>query len=244
MKQQASTDALKADAYRVLKQITTFKEWPNELLKKAADSCKMFDVGDGEEFIHVGQILDGLYVISSGTVMIGVFSADGRRYLRRYATSGQMYGILSLLDGRGSPQFYTSRGASQVIVVPRAVIFSALDQHPSLWLGLVKQMSVFHRNHLAAIHQLAFDPLRVRLLTVLLTHADQFCEIGMLQTQVKLLLTQDDIADLLGVTRQSVSRELKLLERAGHIQLVYGGLFIRKFSELAKLVQYIRQAEQ
>lgn len=243
MKQQASTGATAADAYRVLKQVGLFQDWPDGFLMKAADACKTLDVGAGEEFIHVGQVLDGLYVIVSGTVAIGVHSSDGRRYLRRYAASGQVYGLLSMLDGRGNPQFYTSRGATRIIVVPKAVILSALDQHPRLWWSLVRQLSVYHRNHLAAIHQLAFDPLRVRLLRVLLSYAAQFGARGMPQTPVELRLTQDELADLLGVTRQSVSRELKRLEREGHVQVVYGGLVLRTSSELAGIVEWTGVSE-
>lgn len=238
MKQQASTGATAADAYRVLEQVDLFHDWPPEFLTQAAQACKTLDVDAGEEFVHVGQVLDGLYVIASGAVAIGVHSSDGRRYLRRYAASGQVYGILSLLDRRGSPQFYTSRGATRVIVVPKAVILSALDQYPRLWWGLIRQLAVYHRNHLAAIHQLAFDPLRVRLLRALFDYAAQFGASDVPQTYAKLRLTQDELADLLGVTRQSVSRELKRLEREGHVEVVYGGIVLRTSPELAKIVEF------
>ncbi len=237
MKQQASTGATAADAYRALEQVDLFRDWPPEFLTKAAETCKTLDVGAGEEFVHVGQVLDGLYVIASGAVAIGVHSSDGRRYLRRYAASGQVYGILSMLDGRGSPQFYTSRGATRIILVLKTVILSALDQHPRLWWGVIQQLAVYHRNHLAAIHQLAFDPLRVRLLRALFDYAAQFGARDLSQTHAALRLTQDELADLLGVTRQSVSRELKRLEREGHVQVVYGGIVLRTSPELAGIVQ-------
>lgn len=192
-----------------------------------ASASKVLEAEAGEEFVHEGQVLDGLYVIASGAVAIGVHHIDGRRYLRRYAGGGQVYGMLSMLDGKGSPQFYMSRIATKIIVVPKAVILAVLERHPALWWGLVRQWAVYHRNHLDAIHQLAFESLRVRLVRALFDYATQFGAAEAPQTQAELRITQDEIAALLGVTRQTVSRELKRLEREGHIQIVYGGIVLR-----------------
>ena len=236
MKWLPSTRASADEAYRALKQVHLFCNWPDDLLRQAADASKMLEADAGDEFVHVGQVLEGLYVIASGAVAIGVHNSDGRRYLRRYAARGQVYGMLSMLDGKGCPQFYMSRLATKIIVVPKFIILSALEQHPRLWWALVQQWAVYHRNHLDAIHRIAFEPLRARLLRALLEYATQFGAKEAPKQGAELQLTQDELAALLGVTRQSVSRELKRLEREGHIQIVYGGIVLRSGSELTMLV--------
>ena len=223
----------------VLRQVNLFADWPEDLLTQAAQASKLLELEDGEEFVHEGQVIDGLYVIASGAVAIGVHNSDGRRYLRRYAAQGQVYGMLAMLDGKGSPQFYTARGPTTIAVVPKAVMLSALEQQPKLWWGLMRQWAVYHRNHLAAIHQLAFEPVRMRLVRALFAYARQFGARDMPLGWTELRLTQDELADLLGVTRQSVSRELKRLEREGHIRIVYGGIELHTSPELLRLVETV-----
>lgn len=100
----------------------------------------------------------------------------------------------------------------------------ALERQPQLWWGLVHQWAVFHRNQLAALRQVAFESLRVPPLRALLDRASQFGTAALPEAPAELRLRQDELAQLLGMTRQSVNCEAKRLEREGHIRVVYGGI--------------------
>ena len=58
-------------------------------------------------------------------------------------------------------------------------------------------------------------------------------------TPLELRLNQDHLANLLGMTRQSVSREVKRLEREGHIEVIYGGILLKapQAQALARLLK-------
>ncbi|HZR03805.1 MAG TPA: Crp/Fnr family transcriptional regulator [Burkholderiales bacterium] len=237
MKLQAINEANATEIYRALRHVKLFCDWPDDLLMAAAQSSKIMDAKAGEQIVRQGQVLQGLYVIASGEIAIGVYNKDGRRYVRRYAARGEVYGLLSMLDGKGSPQFYITHVATKIIFVPKAVILDALEREPQLWWGIVRQWAVYHRNQLAALHQAAFETLRVRLLRALLDYASKFGAVELTNTPTKLRLTQDELAELLGVTRQTISRELKHLEREGHIQIMYRGILLNKPAALLPMVQ-------
>ena len=90
---------------------------------------------------------------------------------------------------------------------------------------------------MAGLHELAFDNLRVRLIRALLDYARQFGSIALPETPLELRLTQDELANVLGMTRQSVSREVKRLEREGHILITYGGMMLKAPRELVLLLE-------
>ena len=203
----------------------------------AASSCTVIDARVDEDVVRQGQVLDGLYVIASGELAIGVLNRDGRRYVRRYAGRDQVYGLLSMFDRKPTPQFFSARVTSRVIFVPKAVVLEALERHPELWWGVVQWWSGIHRALLAGLHEIAFDTLRVRLVRALLAYARQFGMRELPATPVELRINQDELARLLGMTRQSVSREVKGLERDGLIEVVYGGVVLKAPQELVRLVE-------
>ncbi len=237
MKPQTRDSASPAELCGTLRQVGLFRDWTEELLMGAAAASKVMEAQPNEEIVRQGQVLKGLYVIASGEIAIGVHNRGGRRYVRRYAARGQVYGLLSMLDGKPSPQFYITRVATRIVFVPKPVILAALERQPRLWWGIVHQWAVFHRNQLAALHHLAFETLRVRLLRALIDYASQFGTTELPETPTELRLTRDELADLLGMTRQSVSREVKRLEREGHIKVVYGGILLTTPRELGRLVE-------
>lgn len=229
--------AIPAEAYRSLHNVAFFREWPEELLMNAAASCTVIDARADQDVVRQGQVLDGLYVIASGEIAIGVQNRDGRRYVRRYAGRDQVYGLVSMFDGKPTPQFFSTRVTSRLIFVPKAVVLEALQRHPVLWWGVVDWWTEMHRGLLAGLHEMAFDTLRVRLVRSLLAYARQFGMHELPATPLELRINQEELARLLGMTRQSVSREVKGLERDGLIEIVYGGLVLKAPHELVRLVE-------
>ena len=237
MKLQPKMSETPVENYQVLRQVKFFSQWPHDLLLDAAKASKVYEFEASEEIVQRGQVLEHMYVIAGGEIAIGVSSADGRHYVRRYAASGQVYGLLSILDGKSSPQFYEARVRSRIILVPKSAILSALERHPPLWWGVVDHWSGIHRAHLAGLHEIAFDPLRVRLIRALLEYASQRGVRELLAAPLDLRLNQEQLANLLGMTRQSVSREIKWLEREGHVQVTYGGILLKAPLELVRLLE-------
>jgi CRP-like cAMP-binding protein len=83
-------------------------------------------------------------------------------------------------------------------------------------------------------------PLRARVARTLVMLAAQHGQGGAEGVEIQLRLTQEEYADMLGVSRQSLNRELRALEQAGAISLTYARLVVR---DLAALREFIGQGE-
>ena len=229
--------AVPDDILRTLREVKFFSRWPQDLLSAVAAASTILDVLPGQEFVRHGQKLEGAYVIAEGEITIGVLNTDGRRYVRRYAGRNQVYGLLSMFDGQPIPQFYAARTPTRIIIVPKAAILAALEREPALWAGVVEWWSAIHRRLLSSLHEIAFDSLRVRVIRALLAYARQFGMNDLPSQAVELRLNQDELSQMIGMTRQSVSREVKRLEREGLIDVVYGGIVLKAPQELERVAE-------
>lgn len=187
--------------------------------------ARVLTAAPGHAIVRQGQAVDGLYGVISGRVEIGSSSADGHRFIRRFGEPGQMWGFLSVFDGQGSPYFYFAHDTAQLLFIQKSDFMEFLDEFPDMWVSVVRELTRVHRETLKDIEELLFANLKVRLARLLLSlgksNEDKDAPHG-----GRLKITQEQLAALLGVTRQSVSKELRALEDARIIEISYRGISI------------------
>lgn len=187
--------------------------------------ARVLTAGPGHVIVRQGRVVDGLYGVISGLVEIGSSSADGHRFIRRFGEPGQMWGFLSVFDGQGSPYFYFAHDTAQLLFIQKSDFLEFLDEFPDMWVSVVRELTRVHRETLKDIEELLFANLNVRLARLLLSlgksNEDKDAPHG-----GRLKITQEQLAALLGVTRQSVSKELRALEDARIIEISYRGISI------------------
>ena len=142
-----------------------------------------------------------------------------------------MFGFVSVFDGLGSPHTYVAHADSEATYIPRNPLMRALETRNDLWLAVVRQMSSNHRTALQAIEDTLFTSTRRRLAIALVNTSERH---GLLQAGggIEVSLTQDELANLLGVTRQSISKELKRFERDGLLQIHYRRMLLLDLQRL------------
>lgn len=185
-----------------------------------------------ELIVGQGIPASGVYIIASGSVEVSADAENGSRYVIRYAGPQHAVGLLSTLDGKGCPHSYRAHQESLVLWIEKAALFSALTKDSSLWPSVLGEINHRYRFALQQIAQQALEPLRVRLARTLLTLVEAY---GLEQqdgTLIQLHLAQDQLGDLLGVSRQSANKLIKGLECEGIIQMHYGRVVVRDVEAL------------
>ena len=200
--------------------VNLFKPWPRHLVDEIEKDMLVIRARPGDTIIQQGEVLLGLYAIATGRVEVGSINAEGRRYVRRIGVPGEMSGFLSVFDENGSPYSYRAQESTQILYLPKPAFFSLLHRHPDLWPRIAQDLVRSVRIMTVAVEEQIFESLRVRIARWLVSQAE---DTGERQgTSVRVRITQDSLAALLGVTRQSVSKELKKLESEGLIRISYG----------------------
>ncbi|QWP78934.1 Crp/Fnr family transcriptional regulator [Lysobacter sp. K5869] len=191
---------------------------------------------DGELLYARGDAAEGLYGVVSGRIRLSVPTASGREMLIVQFEPGSWFGEVSMFDGQPRPQDARAAGDSDILLLPRARFLALLEQHPELYRGFTRLLCRKLRTALEYVEDALTLPLAARLGKRLLELARVYGverEHGRL---IDLPLPQDDLANMLGATRQSVSKQLKAWEQRGWIALRYRHVVVRDEGALQRAV--------
>ena len=181
---------------------------------------RMRKLATGESLFARGGEAEGLCCVVAGALRIGALNAEGDSALLAYLEPYQWFGEISLIDGRPRTHDAVADTPSQVLVVPREALLAWLDQHPVMWRELGKLACRKLRVVFIAIEELAQLPLEERVWRRLQLVAQGYGSRDAPRRRIRL--AQEVLAQMLGVSRQSINKALKALEAGGRLRLHYG----------------------
>lgn len=181
------------------------------------------EMRDGERLYGQGDKGDGLFGVIQGRVRLSNTSKDGKELLVMLVQPGDWIGEISLLDGLPRSHDAFAVGDCAVLFLPREKFDSLLNARPELYQHFIPMLCRKLRLALnyvegAALFSLS-ERLAQRILELLAFYGVEDSGDGRL---IDVHLPQEDLAKMLGVSRQAISRELKRLETEGVIALTYG----------------------
>lgn len=196
-----------------------------ELLRLA----RMRHLVPGEPLFARGGEADGLCAVVAGALRIGALNAEGHNALLAYLEPYQWFGEISLIDGRPRTHDAVADGPTQVLVVPREALLAWLDTHPAMWRELARLACRKLRVLFIAVEELAQLPLEERVWRRLQLVARGYGSRDAPRRRIRL--SQELLAQMLGVSRQSINKALKALEAGGRLRLHYGEIELPAPSE-------------
>lgn len=174
----------------------------------------------GTSLFARGGEADGLCCVLAGALRIGALNADGDSALLAWLEPYQWFGEISLIDGRPRTHDAVADGPTQVLVVPREALLAWLDVHPAMWRELARLACRKLRVLFVAVEELAQLPLEERVWRRLQLVAQGYGSREAPRRRIRL--AQEVLAQMLGVSRQSINKALKTLEAGGRLRLHYG----------------------
>ena len=177
-----------------------------------------------------------LLFVLDGSLEVSVEGSDGRRSICWYLAAGQWMGLIPVLDGKGAIHNLRSHNDSVLLHVPRDAFLAVVhaDHRMALMcIDILCERSRALYDNMAAESLL---PLRARVARLLLMLVDQHGRGSQSGIEIALKLSQDEFADMLGVTRQSLNRELKALEKQGTIAIAYSRITLRDMPALRSII--------
>lgn len=188
------------------------------------DAGKRIALRDGQLFAALGQSVrkrrDGFGVLLCGLLKVSSTSPDGREAILSFVRPGQWFGELALLDGAGRERDFFSEGASEILVVePEAM--QILMQDAKLSCHITRLLASRQRSLLSLVEGFTLRSTLARTARrlVMLAYDDE-PESGKHRTTLDV--SQDALASMLGMTRQSVASQLRQLAERGAISQAYG----------------------
>lgn len=207
-----------------------FRDLPGDALEEVLDFSRVRRVRD-RTLIHArGDTPDGMFSVISGCVRACLSSGGGREALLAVMEPGAWFGESSLFDGLPRAYDAVAQGDCELLFVPRSGMESLLERRPQVYRNIVRLLCQRIRLSLILLETNALLPLEGRLAQRLLLLSGM--EDGQVNPDVRL--SQEDLSQMLGMTRQSISRVLKLWEKEGIIERHYRGVRILDFPALRR----------
>ncbi len=195
---------------------------------------------DGDLLSARGDTPQEWIACAKGAVRVSSTSISGKQITLTYVEPGIWFGDVAIFDGDQRTHDSYAHGKTTLLCVARADFQKILATHVELYEALMRLQARRIRQLFGLVEDLNTLPLRARLAKQLL-HLVRSYGVPSLsdetETRIGLHLAQEELAQLLGASRQRVNQELKLMEREQTIRIEPGGLVIRNRQALMRIYE-------
>ena len=193
---------------------------------------------DGDLIAARGDPPEQWIACARGAVRVSSTAVSGKLVTLTYVEPGIWFGDVAMFDGDRRTHDAYAHGETTILCVARADFRKILDAHVELYEALMRLQARRIRTLFGLVEDLNTLPLRARLAKQLV-HLVRSYGVPNLddgsQTRIGLQLAQEELAQLLGASRQRVNQELKQMEREGAIRIEPAGLVVLERSVLARI---------
>ena len=203
----------------VLSRTPLFEALDEEAASALRAEMHRADIARGERLFGEGDVGDKLYVVLDGKIKLTRTAADGRENLLSVIGPGEMFGELSLFDPRPRTQTATALTDTRLAALDHQALRDWVTDRPDMALHLLRALAQRLRRTNEVMTDLVFTDVPGRVAKALLDLADRFGLQRPDGLQVNHDLTQEELAQLVGASRETVNKALADFVSRGWIQL-------------------------
>ncbi len=211
---------------------------PDEIVAEAAACGSLRSFEDGALIHARGDACDGFYTIARGLVRFTRATADGHTTTIAVFEASNWFGELSVFDGMPRTHDGHALGSTVLLFHAKTDFKRLLARHPIIYERFARMLSLRLRATFDLVEEAAVAPLSQRLARRLLELA-QIEPSAMSALTIprgrEVPLTQEELGHLLGKSRQSIAKQLRIWEQEGFVQTNYGRVFIERPDALTKI---------
>jgi CRP/FNR family transcriptional regulator, cyclic AMP receptor protein len=203
----------------VLREAPLFRELDDEAAVALRASLTEARLRRGEVLFREGDSGDKLFIVTEGKVKLGKSSSDGRENLLAILGPGQMFGELSLFDP--GPRSATVTAVTDCVMqsLSHDELLEWLTGRPAVARGLLAQLGSRLRKANDVVADLVFSDVPGRVAKALLDLASRFGRTADDGVHVHHDLTQEELAQLVGASRETVNKALADFASRGWLRL-------------------------
>lgn len=184
-----------------------------------------------------GQAPRGVFVLCQGRVKLTSTNRDGKTFILRIVEPGEMLGLHEIVTDKPHELTMETLQPSQLAFISRAEFLPFLKQHGDLCLHVAQQLSNDCQSAYEVIRSIGLSHSVSEKLARLLLHWAANGQATTGAIRIKLALTHEEVAQLIGTTRETVTRILGDLKKRGVLESKGATLVIRDKVALQRLVQ-------
>ncbi len=209
-------------ATAVLKKVPLFSMMGEAELQRVLDVARERSYPRNSVILFEDDPGDALYVVAEGQVKVVLIGEDGREVILSVLGQGEFFGEMALIDDEPRSAHVIAMEDSVLVVLRREDFYGILTQNPSIALALLRELTRRLRRVDEKVGSLVLLDVNGRVARLLLELAD---EAG--GDRITRRLTHHTIAQMIGSSRETVSRTMRELVDQGLIEVSRRDVVIR-----------------
>ena len=200
------------DKLSLLQSVPIFSDLSPSDLNKIAQRMIRRTYTKGQMILLEDDLGQTFFVIAEGSVKITRLSDDGREVILAMLGESDFFGEMSLLDGAGRSANVVALESSEVLTLARNDFLEILEEYPKISISFLEELTQRIRKSDQQIESLSLSDVEQRIGITLIRLAEELGSIKHGTVKINNLPYQQDIANMAGTSRETVSRTFKLLE--------------------------------
>lgn len=201
------------DDIELLARSDLFSSFDEEALRRLVTGARAFTCDRNYALFSEGDEADELFVVRSGRIAIGRRSPDGRESLVALMEAGDLFGEMPLFDEGERSASARALERSELLRLPYSLVREALDRKPELLWAVVSLLAGRLRSTDSALADAVFLDVTGRT-------AKRLLELAGSADEFQLPITQEELAGLVGASRERVNKAISAFVRLGWIEQI------------------------
>jgi len=212
------------DKQQILRNHFLFRELSETEMATLLTYAHVARFAANERIFLKGSPGTGMMAVLKGSVRIAVPGLDGREIVLTVIGEGDIVGEIALIDGKERTADATAVSDCEMLVIERRSFLPFLEQHPQVATRLLVALCARLRRTTEQVEDLALLNLPERLAKKLLSLAHDQGERTREGIRIAARLTQGELGNMLGTSRESINKQLARWQRDGILDFGQGGV--------------------
>lgn len=191
----------------------------------------------GATIFHKEDAGDSMMVVISGRVKISNYLADGKEAILNFIEPGEVFGEIALLDGRPRSADAAATDPCELFVLRRRELAPFLSAHPEVTVQLIEVLCERLRRATTMVEEIMFLNTAPRIAKALLRLAEEHGKRRKGGVSLEMKISQRDLGGHVGLSRESVNRQLQAWRKAGLVTVENGLIMILQPQRLEMLAE-------
>lgn len=222
-----------------LKDMAVFSRMEKDEIKMICKNSNVKSYEKGEVIFFEEDDSRNLYLLVNGQVKLTMLSPEGKEKVLTILQEGDLFGEISLFDHNPHPVTAEVQKKARLLTLPFSKLEKMIVQKPQLALKIIEALSKKTRLLTSQVRDLVFHDAVEKMASLLIRFGEDFGREENGRIKIDLILTHQEIANLLGVSRVTVTKTINKLIDNNLITIENRHIIILNEDELRKIVNGI-----
>ncbi len=218
----------------VLRKHPIFCDLDPEALDQLCRYAKHSSLKRGATIVSKGDPGNSLIAVVSGTVKISISSPDGRSAILNLIGPGEIFGEVAVLDGLARTADATANTNCEIYVIDRRDFLPFVRSQPALAMKFIELLCTRLRWTSDQVEEVILQDLPGRLASALLRLTEKH---KLAQGGRTIAITQQEISEMVGMTRESINKQLRAWATRNLVRLEHGAIVVLNAGMLRELAE-------